>query len=438
MTGGGSLVPPSPSGARPLSGAQSPSGAQRTASVFDVTAYGALGDGKTDDTKAIQAALAAAGAVKGSVVNFPPAPGGCYRTSGLTVPGGVGCLRGDSDLYSAHGPAVVSLAGSVLAPLNSTTTTLLTIGSSGNGVGVDRNPHGLNVEGLGFLGTTPAGTAAPGLWGASVVDTSSVTFRNCRDLYCGAPAFHAYPPGGLGTGGFVRFLSSGTANVFSVSGRVLFCSSYGAGTFVLADGLSTAYPGGGSTDGRIMGCQVNGHAHGVELGPSLAGAGGWVVMECHFSSAEGYSHVNYGYAGTPWTLRIEGCYFDLCRDVHVDCHGHGLQAIGNYFRALTNTTAIAFGSGLNTSGSAPAAVLTGNVFDLNGSTTVASFARFEGFSAADFASHGGGQYSGNLVHNHGAKMPRSWIGQFVGSNRAAIANSSTASLDLAQGPVLSA
>ncbi|MEZ0089228.1 glycosyl hydrolase family 28-related protein [Streptacidiphilus sp. EB129] len=409
---------------------------QRAQTMFDVTAYGAVGDGRTDDTTAIQNALNAAATVKGAVVTFPPAPGGCYRTSGVTVPGGIGRLQGWSDLYDANGPAAATLTGSVLAPFSAATTTLLTVGSSGNGAVVDANPHGLTVDGLGFLGTTPTGTAAPALWGASVVDTSDVTFQNCRDVFCGAPGFKGYPTGGLGTGGFVRFLSSGTANVFSVNGRVLFCCSYGAGSFVVADGLSTAYPGGGSTDGRIIGCQVNGHSHGVQLGPTLAGAGGWGIMECHFSSAEGSSHVNYGLAGNPWTLRIEGCYFDLCAEVPIACHGHGLQVIGNYFRALGNATAVYFGSALATFGRDPAAVMTGNALDLNGATGVTCFAQFDGFTAAEFAAHGGGQYSGNLVHNHGAAMPKSWIGQFVGSNATRIAASSTASLDLAPGPVL--
>ncbi|MDH6108461.1 hypothetical protein P3T36_003895 [Kitasatospora sp. MAP12-15] len=432
LTGGLGLLSASPAAAA------TPAATTGTANIFDVTAYGAVGDGKTDDTQAIQSALNAAGAVKGSIVNFPPASGGCYRTTGVTVPGGVGGLLGRSDLYSANGPTVTTLTGSVLAPLNSTTTALLTIGTSGNGTVVDANPHGLTIDGLGFLGTTPGATAVPGLWGATIIDTSGVTLRNCRDLYCDAPGFAGYPTGGTGTGGFVRFLSSGTANTFAVSGRVLYCSSYGAGTFVLADGLSTAYPGGGSTDGQITGCQVNGHNHGVELGPTLAGAGGWVIMDCHFSSAEGASHVNYGLAGTPWTLRIEGCYFDLCRVVPVDCHGHGIQVVGNYFRALSNTTAVYFGSGLATFGRDPAAVLTGNVLDLNGSTTVASFAHFDGFTAAEFAAHGGGQFTGNLVHNHGAAMPKSWIGPYEGSDKVAITNSTTATLELTQGPVLNA
>jgi hypothetical protein len=411
--------------------------AAATTTVFDVTSYGAVGDGKTDDTTAIQKALDAAGAVAGSTVQFPPASGGCYRVTGVTVPGGVGTLVGHSELYSANAPTAASVKGSVLAPYSTSTTSLLTIGTSGSGSVVNTNPHGLVVDGLGFLGTVAAGTAISGFWGATVIDTSAVTFRGCRDLYCAAPAYEGYPTGASANGGFVRFLSSGTANYFSVNGRLEYCSSFGAGTFVLADGLSSTYPGGGSTDGQLTGCQVNGHTHGVQLGAALAGAGGWLVTDTHFSSAEGSSHVSYGLAGNAWTLRVENCYFDLCNGAHLVCHGRGLQAVGNYFRALTGTSAIYFGADLATYSRDPAAVLTGNVFDLNGSTTVTSFAHFAGLTSAEVAAHGGGEYRGNLVHNHGSAMPASWVGQYVGSNGTAVADTSTAHLDLVQGPVLS-
>jgi Pectate lyase superfamily protein len=412
--------------------------AYTTSDLIAVTAYGAKGDGTTDDTAAIQAALEAAGYF-GTGVWFPPASGGCYRTTGVSVPADVTGLYGSALLSRADGPTVTALAGSVLAPATGAVTSLLTIGSSGSGSFVAANPHGLVVDGLGFLGLIGTGTSVPGMWGVTVTDTSDVTLIRCRDLYCDAPDFVDYPSGGDGSGGFAQFLSSASGNGFSENARVLFCGSYGAGRFVQADG--TVAGAGGSTDGRVISCQANGHNYGIQLGPSNAGAGGWAILECHFSSTSSASHVNYGSAGSPWTLRVEACYFDVCAGTPLICNGRGLIATGNHFlagKAGTNTLAISFGPGLTTNGRDPAAVVTGNTFDLNGSTSVRALAQFNGLTAADFAAHGGGEYRNNLAHNHGAAMPASWVGQWTGSDTLAVPNTTTPTLDLGTGPVLSA
>lgn len=405
-------------------------------SDFNVQAFGAKGDGSTDDTGAIQAALTAAGAAKGTVY-FPAASGGCYRTTGVSVPGGVVALIGEAELFRSNAPTSYYLNGAVLAPLNSSTTALLTIGSNGSGSVVNTNPHGLRVEGLGFLGTIPSGACSAGMWAVVVTDTSDVTFLNCRDLYCDS-VLSGGPTGGAGTGGFVHILSSGSGNGFSENARILFCQSYAPGNFIFSDGAVAG--AGGSTDGRVVSCQVNSHNRGVTIG-GIANTGGWAVLEGHFSSTNALSHVNFAAvssSNSAWTLRVESCYFDVLSGTHLISSSRGLQAVGNYFRGGTGTKAISFGGGLSHTGRDPAAVVIGNTFDLNGSTTVTCFAQMLGFTAANFATNGGGEFRNNLVHNHGAAMPSSWVGQFIGSDSAVISNTTSATLDLSQGPVLSA
>lgn len=96
--------------------------------VYDVTLYGAVGDGVTDDTTAIQAALTAAGAASG-IVYFPP-KATSYKVTSLNVPqgvalvgnsppgsGGLGIgshIRGSAGLNTLVLPGTVSSPGQVV------------------------------------------------------------------------------------------------------------------------------------------------------------------------------------------------------------------------------------------------------------------------------------------------------------------------------------
>lgn len=400
----------------------------------NVMSEGALGDGATDDTAAIQAALAKAGA-KGTAVFFPGAPGGCYRVSGLTVPTGVTALVGKTSMLRFSSP---SLTGSVLAPINSSVTTLLTIGATGSGSVNLANPHGLTVNGIGFLGTTAAGSSVTNMWAVIVTDTSDVEFLNCRDLYC--DTYLAGITGGNGTGGFLQVLSSGSGNGFSESAFVAFHRSYGCGKVMNVDGL--ANNNNGSTDGRVISSQFNNFETGLALGTVHGNAGGWILQDVHMSSSIGTYHVTYGPSGTPWTLRCVGCYFDLINGAaHILCNARGLNVVGCYFRMgqSANITCIKTSStSFSTHGRDPACVVANNVVDLNGSTTAQSFLTTQGFTAANMASFGGGVYFNNMADNHGAAMPASWVNTYIGNDATAIANTASATLTLTQGPTLSA
>lgn len=80
--------------------------ARARATSFEATAFGVRGDGKTDDTAALQKALDAAGNAGGGVVNLPA---GHYRINGhLTIPKAV-TLQGTYRV-----PPMASLEGTVL------------------------------------------------------------------------------------------------------------------------------------------------------------------------------------------------------------------------------------------------------------------------------------------------------------------------------------
>jgi len=410
-----------------------------TAGWINPLAYGAKGDGVTDDTAALQAALNAAGRAQTGMY-LPDAPGGSYRTTGLTVPGGVIAIQGESQLFRANAPLVTYIKGSVLAPLNTSVTALLTIGVSGAGSVVNTNPHGVRIIGIGFNGVV-GGTSVGGLWGAIVTDTSDVSFESCRDLYLDTTVTGTGAPtaGGTGLGGFAKVLSSGSGNGFSENCRILNCSSYGVGSYLITDGTTAG--AGGSTDGRMVSCQINSHTNGIQFGPTNASTGGWSMVDVHMSSPFSNWHVTYGLAGAPWTLRIVGCYFDVCgAAASIICNGRGLNVVGSYFRlgSSPHKIGIQFSSTMATTGRDPGAVISGNVMDLNNSTVATCFVKILGMTAANVVLNGGGMFANNMVDNHGHAMPGSWVGQVIGSDSTAVVATSGATLTLVQGPVLSA
>jgi hypothetical protein len=235
-------------------------------------------------------------------------------------------------------------------------------------------------------------------------------------------------------------LSSGSGNGFSENARIHFHQSFGAGWVVLVDGLNTGNQG--STDGRIFQLQSNGHNQGVGLGVTYGGGGGWYMGECHLSSSYAQSHLNFGGAttGRAGTARVTNNYFDTTNSgPHVTVCRRGLQLIANYFRAASyQAFPVVFTAELNALGCDPAAIIMGNSFDVNNKTYPQAFVSFEGFTAADFANSAGGEYRNNLAHNNQQPMPSKWIAQFVGSDNVAISNTTSPTLELVQGPVLSA
>ncbi len=99
--------------------------------VFDITDFGAIGDGKTDCTKAIQQALDKAGEVRGLVV-VPP---GNYLCNKLNVPRGI-------SITGSHAWSFRNNGSSILTLIDGENTCLLDIS----------NAAGCTVKGLSLAG----------------------------------------------------------------------------------------------------------------------------------------------------------------------------------------------------------------------------------------------------------------------------------------------
>src|SRR5690606_33123452 len=123
--------------------------ANRADTVVNVTDFGVTGDGSTDDTTAVQAAVTAAA---GRTVYFPK-PAVAYKLTGTVTISSAITLKGDD--------VVLKRTGS--------TSDMLVINSANDVV----------VEGLQFVGDYTSG-ALGGDAAVGITDSSRVTIRNCQ------------------------------------------------------------------------------------------------------------------------------------------------------------------------------------------------------------------------------------------------------------------
>lgn len=101
--------------------------------VFNVRDYGAVGDGSTNDTAAIQAAITAAGSTTGRGVYFPA---GRYVFSSLTIDADI-TLQGDPPRYGA--PAAFGSAGTYTVASFYGGSWLVSTATSGNAIEISHN-----------------------------------------------------------------------------------------------------------------------------------------------------------------------------------------------------------------------------------------------------------------------------------------------------------
>jgi hypothetical protein len=128
-------------GAQTLARAEEPAASQERISVRE---FGATGDGKTDDTKAIQRALDAAGEVRGAVF-VPP---GVYLCAELQMPPNTALVGVPTWNYREPGGTVLRLAsGAAKCLLNIATATGATIdGLALDGAGLGMGVHGIFLD----------------------------------------------------------------------------------------------------------------------------------------------------------------------------------------------------------------------------------------------------------------------------------------------------
>ena len=136
------------------------------AAAFNVKAYGAVGDGVTDDTTTIALAITALNADGGGFLFFPK---GTYRTSPITLTSGMRIegVGNSSVLTTASGP--------------NGTTNLLTIGAGATvfNVGI-RN---ISLQGSGNLVNVPAG--ATFAWQSIIENVQMVAYGATKSaIYC--------------------------------------------------------------------------------------------------------------------------------------------------------------------------------------------------------------------------------------------------------------
>lgn len=99
--------------------------------VFNVQAYGALGDGATDDSTAIQAAITAAQSAGGGIVLIPPTTAGYTFSTGLAITPAASTLVGQSGT-AANGVGGVARQALTSAGATGTRTFTLSGGDQGS------------------------------------------------------------------------------------------------------------------------------------------------------------------------------------------------------------------------------------------------------------------------------------------------------------------
>lgn len=252
------------------------------ARVFDVMAFGAKGDGVTDDTTAIQAAITAATAVNGKV--WFPIPSAEYLTGALTVG-----TAGSYNTCSFVGEAAdfqfnsTTSRGVVLKLKDSTNGTMFTVAASNAS---DVGPGPVTFENLWLKGnrTNQSGTSY------AVTFTSHTASSNKqRSGYFKRVRIQEFRSGGV---------LIGTLRNAGVMDQVVILDIGASGS-----GVGSAINFGSAADWRFINCDF-GNCEGAAVQDS--GSGPSFFTQCNFFTAL------HGYKADTSSLEkfFENCSFD--------------------------------------------------------------------------------------------------------------------------------
>ena len=297
----------------------------KSGQVFNVKAYGAKGDGTTDDTSSIQTALNAANS--GAVVFMPY--GNYVVSSSLTIPPGI-TLQGSSRTFWF--PSEGGTANGVLAPQSKIVPSASFSGTAVLKM-VDKDTGGYSAASgnQSILGVTIDGSNLPG---GNTVDgfqtygsVMGVTMQNCAVANVGGNGINTVYHAGSGEGyGYLNEIDMAHCVFYSVGGDGLHLVASADSTFTACHAIACTgnawylYDVGNS---RFVGCKAEWSNIGWNVQwPATAGnvpRQTFVACSTDYNTTDGFYITGNQTGGF---VLLDGC------DFHADGHGGGASAAG--------------------------------------------------------------------------------------------------------------
>lgn len=298
---------------------------------LNVMDFGATGNGTTDDTAAINAAIAAAPA--GAIVYFPP---GTYRISSvISITGKMLTLQGPSGFSEG---ATLSQATANTGALsfdqtadNSTVRNLRLLGngtqSSSSGLASQKSINCYDVRVEGF-------------WNGFDIGSVGSFYSRLVDCF-------AFDNASLNI-----WLRPSTFNTLILGCRIHGNATTSVGIYLDSNNVST----------RIISCSIEQHtADGVRIVGSASNTLDVAIRDCYFETAAGASQVRVGSTAVADAVTIDGCYFaagTVANLWHINlANATNARVVGCYVG-----TSGAGGGSLTVGGGTSGIVLTGNDF----------------------------------------------------------------------------